>query len=566
MKRIFYLISLAFCFSLFISCQQAPLLSVSGPRSYTFTRDGGTQSFSFTCNRDWSISTTEDWISVSPSSGTVSEEAVAVTIKCNPNSTYDPRTATLTVMAEDLAETITVNQETGIGLIVSPKTWELTNAKQVIEIEVQKNVQYSIAIDDESSQWIKQGGTKALTTDNVTFTIEENTSYDNREGKIVFKQLDGNLTESVTVRQSQTNGLFITTPTYKLSREAHSLSVEVKANVEFEVTSQADWITHVETKALKTSTIVLSIPSNDTYENRTGTVLVKQTNGNLTGVIVINQAGLVAVNSVELNKTQLELEIGDYVQLIATIIPDDATDQVVIWSSSDSLIASIDNNGNVKAIKTGKATIQAKVGDIVASCFVSVRPKDSVDLGLSVFWAKSNLCSNGFETAPEKYGDYYSWGETEPKEVYWWENYKWCDGSMNSLTKYNTDSSKGVVDNIIVLEDADDAAHVILGGDWRMPTEEEMRELVNNCNCKWTTLNGVNGELFTSNINGNTLFLPASGGYGANVGVLGTYWDSSLYTKFPENGGAMGFASDGAIGVGGSRRNEGLTIRAVIKE
>ena len=335
MKRLVTIISLALSFVMFMSCQQAPSLVVSGPRSYTFTRDGGSQSFTFTCNRDWSISTTESWISASPSSGTVSDGQTTITIKCAPNTTYDSRTATLTVRVEDLAETITVNQDTGIGLIVSPTIFDLTNAEQVIEIEVQKNVQYTVAIDDASAKWIKQGGTKALTTDKISFTIAANTSYDNREGKIVFKQLDGNLTETVTIRQSQTNGLFITTPDYNLSNEAHTLSVEVKANVEFEVTPQADWITHVETKALKASTIVLSIPANESYDKRTGTVLVKQTNGDLYGVITIVQQQTdymsVSPTSFDVSNQEQSVEI-TVSQNVAysVVIPDDARTWVAV--------------------------------------------------------------------------------------------------------------------------------------------------------------------------------------------------------------------------------------------
>lgn len=733
---------------LFSSCEKAPFITMTGPRSFNFTRDGGSQSITFSCNRPWSVSSTESWIQITPSSGEANDKDITVTIKCSPNTTYDPRSATVTVKLEELSESITITQDTGIGLLVSPTTFELTNAAQVIEIEVQKNVQYSVAIDNESAKWIMQGGTKALTTDKVTFTISANESYDNREGKIVFKQLDGNLSQTVIVRQSQTNGMFITTSEYNLSNEAHYLSVEVKANVEFEVTSQAEWIKFVETKALTPSTISLSIDANETYDNRTGIVLVKQKNGDLTGTITVNQKqtdymtitptsfevsnaaetvtievknnveysvvipddakswisvqtntqtkalvddqvvlaiaknatyddreasitikqvdgalagtvaikqaygeglivekaeynvgieeksievtvqsnveynvqsevewisiittkalststinlfveenetysdrvgtvkvsqingalqqfitinqdGRIAVTSIKLDATEKELEIGDQIQLIATVCPDNATDKEVKWASSDSSIATVDESGNVAAIKTGKIKIIAKAGEFSAECSISVRPQNSVDLGLSVFWAKSNLCSDGFESAPEKYGNYFSWGEIEPKIVYWWSNYKWCNGSMDSLTKYNTVSSKGYVDNIIVLEDADDAAHVILGGNWRLPTKEEMKELVNNCTYKWTTLNGINGMLFTSKINSKTLFLPASGGYGANVGVLGTYWNSSLLTEYPENGGAMGFARDGALGVeGGARRNEGNTIRAVSK-
>lgn len=336
MKRLINLLCsvLGLCL-LVVSCQKASFVTLTSSRSFSFSRDGGSQSITFTCNRNWTVSSSESWVSVSPASGSASDETVTVKLTCAPNSTYDPRTATVTVKVEELTETITINQETGIGLIVSPKTFDLTNAEHVIEIEVQKNVQYSVAIDSESATWIKQGGTKALTTDKVTFSIAANTSYDNREGKIVFKQLDGSLTETVIIRQSQTNGLFITKPTYDLSNEAHTLSVEVKANVDFEVSSQADWITYVETKALKASTITLSIPANEGYDNRTGTVLVKQTNGDLSGIITINQKQTdyleVTPNSFDLdNKSHvIELKVTQNVSY-SVVIPDDAKSWVYI--------------------------------------------------------------------------------------------------------------------------------------------------------------------------------------------------------------------------------------------
>lgn len=334
MKRfISQLVVIASVIFIAASCQQAPFITMTGPRSYTFTRDGGTQSFSFACNREWSVSSTESWITFSPSKGSATDGETKVTITCSPNTTYDARSATITVKTEDLSESITITQDTGIGLIVSPKTFDLTNAEQTIEIEVQKNVQYTVAIDNTCADWIKQGGTKALTTDKITFTIAANKTYDNREGKITFKQLDGNLSETVVVRQSQTNGLFITTPEYSLSNEAHTLSVEVKANVEFEVTSQADWIKYVETKALTPSTVTLTIEANESYDNRTGTVLVKQTNGDLSGTITIKQHqtdGLfVTPDSFDLSNEEhtIELEIQKNVDF-TVVIPEDAKDWI----------------------------------------------------------------------------------------------------------------------------------------------------------------------------------------------------------------------------------------------
>ena len=122
-----------------------------------------------------------------------------------------------------------------------------------------------------------------------------------------------------------------------------------------------------------------------------------------------------------------------------------------------------------------------------------------VDLGLSVKWATCNVGA----VSPEDYGDYFAWGETEPKDFYAWSTYKWCNGSYDTLTKYCTDSKYGTVDNKTVLDLEDDAAHVNWGGDWRMPTKAEQDELYNNCTWEWTTQNGVNGYKVTSKINGN---------------------------------------------------------------
>ena len=92
-----------------------------------------------------------------------------------------------------------------------------------------------------------------------------------------------------------------------------------------------------------------------------------------------------------------------------------------------------------------------------------------IDLGLSdgSLWA---CCNVGAET-PEESGDYFAWGETSPKENYSWESYKWCDGSMYNLKKYNYDIGFGIVDNKLELDLEDDAAYVNWGSKWIMPNE-----------------------------------------------------------------------------------------------
>ena len=150
-----------------------------------------------------------------------------------------------------------------------------------------------------------------------------------------------------------------------------------------------------------------------------------------------------------------------------------------------------------------------------------------VDLGLSVKWATCNVGAY----APEEYGSYYAWGETTEKSDYSWDTYKWCDGDEYSLFKYCTDSYYGRIDNKTVLASEDDVAHVKWGGSWRMPTVDELHELVYGCTWQWTNRRGVYGyRVFGPN--GNSIFLPASGAREYTslslCGEFGYYWTSSL--------------------------------------
>ena len=164
----------------------------------------------------------------------------------------------------------------------------------------------------------------------------------------------------------------------------------------------------------------------------------------------------------------------------------------------------------------------------------SIDGYEYVDLGLSVKWATCNVGAN----SPEEYGSYYAWGETEEKSNYYWDTYKWCNGSSSKMTKYCTSSSYGTVDNKTVLDLEDDVAHVKWGGSWRMPTLEEQKELKNNCTWEWTTQNGVEGYKVTSKTNGNSIFLPAAGyrrgTYLFDSGSEGDYWSSSLNEDYSD--------------------------------
>ena len=189
-----------------------------------------------------------------------------------------------------------------------------------------------------------------------------------------------------------------------------------------------------------------------------------------------------------------------------------------------------------------------------------------VDLGLpsGLLWA---TCNVGADT-PEAYGDYFAWGETTPKDTYNWSTYQYCNGSYNTMTKYCQNSSygyNGFTDDLTTLLPEDDAATANWGEGWRMPTQAEFQELIDNTTMTWTQQGGVNGFLFSA-ANGNSLFLPAAGyrWYGElyNVGGNGDYWSSSLGTDYPYLAWDFYFDSDNDD-MGSYYRYNGFTVRPV---
>ena len=190
-----------------------------------------------------------------------------------------------------------------------------------------------------------------------------------------------------------------------------------------------------------------------------------------------------------------------------------------------------------------------------------------VDLGLpsGLLWCSHNVGASN----PEDYGDYFAWGETQPKSDYKWSTYCYStvdgEGVVETLTKYNTVTEYGTVDSLTILEPGDDAATALLGNGARTPTREEWQELIDNTTIEWTTLNDVNGRRFTAH-NGNSIFLPAAGNrYGSDLlraGTAGSYWSASLDTEYP-SGAWRFYFSEIDQGISHNYRYYGFCVRAV---
>ena len=762
MKRAFSLfLSLLSLIAVIPSCQKAPELTITGPTSIELSADGSSGSITFTANRDWRVSSSDSWVTVSPSSGTASDGTVTVTVRCNANTTYEDRTATVTITMEELSKTVTIRQPANLGIVLPTQAFDLQSGAKTIDVTVQANVDYSV---DISANWIKQTGTKALSSKTLTFSIEENTTYDNREGKITLKPKQAGVAEQViSVKQAQKDALNVEKTTYDMPYGGGDIEIKVEANVAFDVTPNVEWIHYKQTKALDNSTVYLSVDENNTYERREGVVEIKQQNGSLSHSIKIEQQpgiGLIVTPdafSLSNDAQTIEIEVKNNVSF-DVIIPGDASDWISLQSNTatkalttDKVVLLITKNDtyedreatiNIKQrdgsisksvlIKQSKTTvlsvkqneyvinidggqIEIKVesnvdfttssnvdwiqpvntkgvtessllynidynytdsqreGEILISqvdgdlsqkvsvkqkgieialkietvdpysvkiecdystipldkyylsisfatkddwdkdqitghdstvikhekekdshytffvdyllpgteyCIVATAQPDDwykqtyysditsfttsilpeiIDLGLNVKWRGWNLGANNVI----ENGDVYAWGEIESKTEYSRQNYKWYDPVYNN-SKYGPD--------LRTLEQEDDAAHVVLGGNWRMPTVDEMEELITNCDIVGVTIEKISGYMLTSKNNGKRIFFrfqrpPAEEDIYQGIDYL-NYWTSSWCTTGAHElyiDGTNLISSGTTLGINGDIPYVGQLIRPVVE-
>lgn len=175
--------------------------------------------------------------------------------------------------------------------------------------------------------------------------------------------------------------------------------------------------------------------------------------------------------------------------------------------------------------------------------------KEWVDLGLSVKWATCNIGAH----SPSDYGSYFAWGETASKSSFVVKN---CKNEGKVVSDFSGNSKY-------------DAARVIWGGKWRVPTKSECEELVKNCEWTWTTQGGHKGFRVTSKINGNSIFLPATGSrintMTGGVGENGGYWTSTPENEhdYPGYGYYLATSGPDIFFVRGDSRYRGYTVRPV---
>ena len=300
----------------------------------------------------------------------------------------------------------------------------------------------------------------------------------------------------------------------------------------------------------------------------------------------------VAVTGVTLNKTTLSLNTGGSETLTATVAPANATNKNVTWTSSNTSVATVDANGKVTAVSGGNATITVRTadGNKTATCNVSViipvtsikifsrklnqevtslslYPYDTDDLSVVCYpenatnKAEYQNTSNQYWTrTPDNdsylacsFGAITAWkggvGKTitvkvnvkglsascsisildpAPSPINLGLSVNW--GNENLFTQSPSESGRYYTwkDATRYQNTGSDVAYYVTDGDWRLPTDAEVEELLQYCTRSAATVNGVTGVRFTAS-NGNSIFLPDVGGYIGNDYTSNSsyYWSTN---------------------------------------
>lgn len=295
-------------------------------------------------------------------------------------------------------------------------------------------------------------------------------------------------------------------------------------------------------------------------------------------------------------KTSVTLDCGSGVQLNSetpTIFIIALPPMIMTGGFTIDIYNTANGTQQIKSTRSQTITRSALLAMPAVTVACGPSPYKYVDLGLSVKWATCNIGAS----KPEEHGDYFAWGEIDPYYepgyssynadfIVWregitagydWATYKYCNGSRETLTKYCYSSNcgyNGFTDSKNYLDPDDDVAHVKWGGNWRMPTQTELNELLDNCTWTWTYQGGVHGCIVTSNIpgySGRSIFMPVTGkrsGKGMDGSYSGYYWSSSLDTSYRTWGGVClilyGTTGNTEESMGEEFRCMGLSVRPVL--
>lgn len=294
----------AFCVFVLFSCgkdnesqvnpPQSPEIVISVPDVTLPDVISGSTTVTFTTTAPWILELSDtkaapDWFDVSPKSGGGGSVTLTITILKN-NEEYDDRSAYIKIKSGELVKSMTVTQKKKDALLLTKDRYDIPPEGGDFSVEVKSNIDYQVSIDEGCNGWISKGAkSKGLSIRSESFNVSSGSMDGSREGLIIFSS--GSFKDTVHVYQGQQNGLILTTKSKNIDAAAQSFDVELKSNVEYNVSFiNGNWLRRAQTKLMRVDRLSFAADENTGYDNRTLQVVFKDKNSLLADTLTVTQA------------------------------------------------------------------------------------------------------------------------------------------------------------------------------------------------------------------------------------------------------------------------------------
>jgi len=545
-------------------CEKEPIIELQQVE-YLISEKGGSQSVSFTTNYDWSATISGGaWLTISKSAG--ESKTASFTFFATPNDNFDNRTATISITAGSLSKSISVSQSKKKAILITKNRYEISTEGGNIEVEVKSNIELDILIPTECQSWITNSTTKGLITNKLTFNVVANNTNDNRQGKIIFKEKNSSLSDTVIVFQPQKDAIILTQKNYTLEDTASVINVELKSNVQYLVTIPTiaqTWISLLESKALKTDILAFSVLANTSNQSRNTEILIIKSLTTISDTLTINQKGapfFPEITTMDVNEVStISAKSG------GTIISDGGApilNRGICWNvvPNPTIDGPKTNNG------TGNGSFTAEINGLTPETKYFVRAyatnRTGTSYGKEVSFTTSNLNQypetdlpsvkvgntfwapvNAGYSSIYKYGLMYQWhrkyGQTydeSPAPIK-------ADGPTTLLIGNSLNNRQVFYYSIgnwftpLQLSWNMSSNHNPCPPGWNVPTKSELETLMKS-GSTWSSsgIDGLSGRWFGGNHNTDhigSVFLPAAGSrrdatWVDNRNSIGQYWSCEI--------------------------------------
>lgn len=187
-----------------------------------------------------------------------------------------------------LTEEVTVYQiGTGPALVLSQSEYIVSSAGETIQVELRSNTAYEIEMP--GVDWLRKNSSRSLSTYTHYFIVDPNETYDARSAVIRFIDRENGIEQAVTVTQMQRDAIVVAQNVYQIGVEGGALNFAVQANVDFTVSTNADWITQVEARGLTERMLCFDVAPNEGEEMREAAITLES--GSATQTIKVQQFG-----------------------------------------------------------------------------------------------------------------------------------------------------------------------------------------------------------------------------------------------------------------------------------